>query len=126
VTAAVGLFAAVMQKLVGAAGTFLTVLVIILLGKPSSGGANGVPYLPSFWTTIGPFLPPRNAYILLRNTIYFDGHGTAQALIVLLAYFVVFAVILGILSWGRRPEPDLGVGVDRETEAAAAAAAGVA
>jgi MFS family permease len=126
VTAAVGLFAAVMQKLVGAAGTFLTVLVIILLGKPSSGGANGVTYLPDFWQTIGPFLPPRNAYILLRNTIYFDGHGTAQALIVLLAYFVVFAVILGILSWRRRPEPDLGVGVDRETEAAAAAAAGVA
>lgn len=33
---------------------------------------------------IGPFLPPRNAYILLRNSIYFDGHGTTQALVVLL------------------------------------------
>jgi hypothetical protein len=42
-------------------------------------------------------------------------------LIVLLAYLVVFAVILGILDWRRRPEPELGV--DRETEAEAAAAA---
>jgi hypothetical protein len=121
ITVVVGLFAAVLQKLLGPAGTFLTVIVIILLGKPSSGGANGVTYLPDFWQTIGPFLPPRNAYILLRNTVYFDGNGTAQALIVLLAYFVVFAVILGILDWRRRPEPDLGV--DRETEAEAAAAA---
>jgi hypothetical protein len=121
VTAVVGLFAAVMQKLLGAAGTLLTVIVIILLGKPASGGANGVPYLPSFWTTIGPFLPPRNAYVLLRNTVYFDGHGTSQALIVLLAYLLVFAVILGILDWRRRAAPELGV--DRETEAETAAAA---
>jgi len=121
VTAVVGLFAAVLQRLLGAAGTFLTVIVIILLGKPSAGGANGVPYLPDFWVDIGPFLPPRNAYVLLQNTVYFDGHGTTQALLVLLAYLVVFAVILGILDWRRRPEPDLGV--DRETEAEAAAVA---
>ena len=72
------LFAAVMQRLLGAIGTFVTVIVIILLGKPSSGGANGVAYLPGFWTTIGPFLPPRNAHILLRNTIYFDANGISQ------------------------------------------------
>ena len=92
----VALFAAVMQRLLGAAGTLLTVVVIIMLGKPSSGGANGVPYLPGFWTVIGPYLPPRNAYILMRNSVYFGGHGTAQALIILLAYFLVFAIILGI------------------------------
>ena len=117
----VGLFAAVMQRLIGAAGTFVTIIVIILFGKPSAGGANGVPYLPDFWTTIGPFLPPRNAYILLRNTVYFDGHGTAQALIILLAYAVVFAVIIGVLDWRRRRAPELPV--TRETEAEAAAAA---
>ena len=120
-TAVAGLFAAVVQRLLGAAGTLVTILVIILLGKASSGGANGVTYLPGFWQTIGPFLPPRNAYILLRNTVYFDGNGTSQALIILLAYFLVFAVILGILDWRNRPEPELGV--DRETEAEAAVAA---
>ena len=43
----------------------------------------------------------------MRNTVYFDGHGTAQALIILLAYFLVFATILGILDWYRRPEPEI-------------------
>jgi len=54
--------------------------------------------------TSGPYLPPRNAYTLLHSTIYFDGHGTTQALIVLLAYLVVAGIVLGILNW-RRSEP---------------------
>jgi len=119
----IGVFAAVVQRFLGAAGTLLTVIIIILFGKPSVGGANGVPYLPDFWTAIGPYLPPRNAYILLRNTVYFGGHGIAQALIILLAYGLVFGAILGVLDWYRRPAPDLPV--TRETEAEAAAAAAV-
>jgi hypothetical protein len=114
------LFAAVMQRLLGAAGTLLTVFVIILLGKPSSGGANGVPYLPGFWTAIGPYLPPRNAFILMRNSVYFGGNGTAQALIILLAYLVVFGAILGILDWYRRSAPEV-PDVTPETEVATAA-----
>lgn len=73
---------AILQKLVGASGTLLTVVVIILLGNASSGGATGVPYLPAFWRDIGPYLPPRNAYVLLHHTIYFNGNGTTQALTV--------------------------------------------
>jgi hypothetical protein len=112
----VALFAAVMQRLLGAIGTLLTVFVIILLGKPSSGGANGVPFLPGFWTAIGPYLPPRNAFILMRNTVYFGGNGTTQALIILLAYLLVFATILGILDWRRRPARET-PGIPHETEA---------
>ncbi len=104
IIAVVAFVAAVLQKLIGAVGTLLTVIVIVLLGNPSSGGASGVPYLPPFWRDLGPFLPPRNAYILLHRTIYFHGNGTAQALVVLLTYLVVGAVILGVLDW-RRPEP---------------------
>jgi hypothetical protein len=118
----VALFAAVMGRLLGAVGTLLTVFVIILLGKPSSGGANGVPYLPGFWTAIGPYLPPRNAYILMRNTVYFGGNGTTQALIILLAYLLVFATILGILDWYRRPAPQVPE-VTPETEALTVAVA---
>jgi hypothetical protein len=118
----VALFAAVLGRLLGPIGTLLTVFVIILLGKPSSGGANGVPYLSGFWTAIGPYLPPRNLYILMRNTVYFGGHGTAQALIILLAYFVVFAIILGVLDWYRRPAPEIPE-VPPERDAAVAAVA---
>jgi hypothetical protein len=117
VIAAVALVAAVLQKLLGAAGTLVTVIVVMLFGNPSSGGANGVPYLPAFWRAIGPYLPPRNAYILLRNTIYFDGHGTTQALIVLLLYLVVPAVALLLLYRFRTPDSH----VTPETEAEATA-----
>jgi hypothetical protein len=58
------------------------------------GDSNGVPYLPEFWKDLGPFLPPRNAYLLLRNTVYFDGHGIGQALTVLLAYAVIAGALL--------------------------------
>jgi hypothetical protein len=100
----VALVAAVLQKLLGAAGTLVTVIVIMLLGNPSSGGANGVPYLNGFWGSLGPFLPARNAYILLRNTIYFHGNGITLALTVLLIYAVVAATALGLLDWFRSPE----------------------
>ena len=110
-----------MGRLLGAAGSLATMFVIILLGNPSSGGSNGSHYLPDFWSTIGPYLPPRNAFILLRNSIYFDGNGTSQALTVLLAYLVVFGVLLGVLEWRRTPTPDLGVTAETENEAAALA-----
>ncbi|WP_328761099.1 hypothetical protein [Streptomyces sp. NBC_00272] len=117
VIAGVATVAAVLQKLLGAAGTLVTVIVVMLFGNPSSGGANGVPYLPAFWRDIGPFLPPRNAYLLLRNTIYFDGHGTTQALVVLLLYLAVPAIALALLDRFRTPE----IPVTRETEAEATA-----
>jgi NhaP-type Na+/H+ or K+/H+ antiporter len=75
--------------------------VIILFGNPSYGGATGVPYLPAFWRDIGSVLPPRNAYTLLHNTIYFGGNGTTQALLVLLAYLVVAGGALAVLDWRR-------------------------
>ena len=97
-------------------------LAIILFGKPASGGANGVPYLPGFWSDIGPYLPPlERPYILLRNTIYFGGNGTTEALLILLGYLVVPAAVLTALVWYRRPAPELPV--SRESEAASAAAA---
>ncbi|WP_405009804.1 hypothetical protein [Kitasatospora sp. NBC_01539] len=119
VIAGVALVAAVLQKLLGAVGTLVTVIVIVLFGNPSSGGANGVPYLPAFWRDIGPFLPPRNAYLLLRNTIYFDGHGTTQALTVLLVYLAVPAIALALLDRFRTPD----IPVTPETEAEAGALA---
>ncbi len=39
IIAVVAFVAAVLQKLIGAAGRLLTVIVMILLGNPSSGGA---------------------------------------------------------------------------------------
>jgi hypothetical protein len=104
----VALLAAVLRRLAGPVGIFLTVIVVIQFGNPSSGGANGVPYLPAFWNGLGPFLPPRNAYLLLRTTLYFDGHGIGQPLTVLLAYAVIAGALLFAFDWFiDRPEPSV-------------------
>ncbi|MEV6212676.1 hypothetical protein [Kitasatospora sp. NPDC051914] len=101
IVAVVVFVAAVLQKLLGPVGTLVTVVVMVLFGNPSSGGATGVPYLPAFWRGIGPYLPPRNGYILLHHTIYFDGHGTGQALTTLLVYLGVAAAVLIVLDLRR-------------------------
>ena len=118
----VALFAAVMRRVLGPAGIVVTLIVILQFGNPSSGGSNGAPYLTPFWNAVGPFLPPRNAFVLLRNTLYFDGHGTAQALAVLLAYAVIGAAVLGFLDWFRSPELSVpGLDDDDATQAAGVA-----
>jgi hypothetical protein len=118
----VALFAAVLRRVLGPVGIIATLILVIQFGNPSSGGSNGAVYLTSFWHAIGPFLPPRNAYILLRNTVYFDGHGIGQALTVLLAYAVITAVILAFLDWYRSPELSV-PGVDQHAAASTAAVA---
>jgi hypothetical protein len=51
------------------------------------------------------YLPPRNAYILLHQTVYFSGHGTTEALTILLVYLVVAGLILSLLDWFRSEPP---------------------
>ncbi len=116
----VALFAAVLRRVMGPAGIFLTLIVILQFGNPSSGGSNGAVYLTSFWHDIGPLLPPRNAFLLLRNTVYFDGNGIGQPLTVLLVYLVIAAAILGFLDWFRSPELTV-PGIDQPTAAESAA-----
>ncbi len=118
----VALFAAVMRRLLGPAGIVVTLIVILQFGNPSSGGSNGAAYLTPFWNDIGPFLPPRNAFLLLRNTLYFDANGIAQPLLVLLAYAIIGAAILGFLDWYRSPELSVpGLDSDDATQAAGVA-----
>lgn len=118
----VALFCAVLRRVLGPAGVVVTLIVILQFGNPSSGGSNGAPYLTPFWNEIGPFLPPRNAFLLLRNTFYFDGNGIGQPLTVLLVYAVLGAVILGFLDWFRSPELTA-PGLDEDDAAGAAAVA---
>lgn len=116
----VSLFAAVLRRLLGPIGIMLTVIIFLQFGNPSSGGSNGAVYLTNFWRDVGPFLPPRNAYELLRNTVYFGGNGIGQALGVLVTYVVVTGVILTFLNWYRTPEPEV-PGLPGPTAADAAA-----
>ena len=122
ITATVALFAAVLRRLMGPIGILVTVIIVLQFGNPSSGGSNGSVYLPAFWHDLGPLLPPRNAYELLRNTVYFGGNGISQALTVLLVYVVAAGAVLAFLDWRRSSEPSV-PGIDSQTSAEAAAVA---
>ena len=85
--------------------------------NPSSR-SNGAPYLPSFCDL--PAAPAEEPFELLRNTVYFDGHGTGRPLTILLYLRGHADVVLGFLDWFRSPEPQV-PGIDESTAADAAA-----
>ncbi len=120
------LVASVLEKLLGALGTFLTIMVMILFGNPSTGGAVGVPFLPSFWRDLGPFLPPRNGLTAVHNTMYFNGHGITQALVILGVYAVVFGALSQFLGSYRTPRLPLDVAPETQMQSTGMSIAGTA
>ena len=93
VTTAVVLAAAAIQAAVGRLGTLMVAVLFIIVGGSSAGGA-GLSLLPSYWQNIGVVFPPQNAVTLIRNVIYFGGHGITTPLIVLGIYAVAGAAVI--------------------------------
>ncbi len=115
---AVAYATAALQTVLGAGGTLVVVVAFIIFGAPAAGGSVPSPFLPSFWSTIGPYLPPGAGTTAVRNTLYFDGNATTRALVVLAAYLAVGAAVL-IVARGRGL-PDTTDEAEAEAEAAAA------
>ena len=108
---AVAFAAAALQTMFGPIGTLIVIVVFVIFGAPAAGGTLAGPFLPGLWSTVGPFLPPGAGTTAVRNTIYFDGNGIQQSLIVLAAYLVAGAVV--VLGTGRRSTPQ---SIDAETD----------
>ena len=114
---AVAWAAAALQALFGPVGTLIVIVCFVIFGAPAAGGTVPSAFLPDFWSTIGPYLPPGAGTTAVRNTIYFDGHAIGHALVVLGVYLVAGGAIL--LRVRRRPAS---VGLaDVDTAGAAAA-----
>jgi hypothetical protein len=120
VMVAVAMAAAGLQRVFGAVGTLIVIVAFVIFGAPAAGGTLARPFLPGFWATIGPFLPPGAATTVIRNTIYFDGNGIMQPLLVLAAYLAAGTVV--VLGARRRSTPQPSEAeADIETAAGAAA-----
>jgi hypothetical protein len=89
---AAGAFTMGLQALTGMLGIGLTVLLFVVLGNPSAGGAYAPPLLPPFWRAIGEWLPPGAGTTALRGIVYFDGAGATRPSVLLAAYALVGAV----------------------------------
>jgi hypothetical protein len=86
---AIGMSIAAFQVIFGIAGTAIGAILFLVIGNPASGGSSAPELLPGFWRTLSQVLPPGAAVTSMRDVVYFHGHGSTHALIVLALYAVL-------------------------------------
>jgi hypothetical protein len=82
-----------LQTLFGVIGIGLTVIIFVILGNPSAGGAYQASLLPPFWRAIGSYLPNGAGTEAIRRIVYFDGHALTQPVVVLAVWAIGGAVL---------------------------------
>ncbi|MFE2937529.1 DUF3533 domain-containing protein [Streptomyces sp. NPDC059255] len=91
-----------LQVLLGIIGIGVTILVFVVLGNPSAGGAFPSTLLPPFWRAIGDYIPTGAGTTAVRNTVYFSGNALAGPLWVLAAYAVAGTAVAVLASARHR------------------------
>ncbi|MFF2963136.1 DUF3533 domain-containing protein [Streptomyces sp. NPDC057963] len=104
---AVGMLTLALQALTGIVGIGLAVLIVVIAGNPSAGGAFPLPMLPDFWRTIGPALPPGAGTWVARSIAYFRGNAVTGPLLVLSAWAVAGTLVTLLVSL-RKPDDTTG------------------
>lgn len=75
-----------LQTLFGVLGIALTVVIFVVLGNPSAGGAYQPGLLPPFWRAISSVLPNGAGTDAIRRIVYLDGDGVWPPVLVLLIW----------------------------------------
>ncbi|MFF2539938.1 DUF3533 domain-containing protein [Streptomyces cyaneofuscatus] len=104
----VGMITLALEALTGIVGIGLAVLIIVIAGNPSAGGAFPLPMLPDFWRAIGPALPPGAGTWVARSIAYFRGNAVTGPLLVLSAWAVAGTALTLLLSMRRQGGRDDG------------------
>ncbi|MFE0133137.1 DUF3533 domain-containing protein [Streptomyces sp. NPDC059037] len=94
----VGMITLALQALTGIVGIGLAVLIVVIAGNPSAGGAFPLPMLPPFWEAIGPWLPPGAGTWVARSIAYFESNAITEPLLVLAAWAAVGVVVTLAMS----------------------------
>lgn len=81
------------QVLFGVIGIGLTVLVFVVLGNPSAGGAYQPALLPPFWRALSSALPNGAGTDAVRRIVYFHANGITGHVLVIAIYAVVGAIL---------------------------------
>lgn len=100
----VGMITLALEALTGIVGIGLAVLLVVVAGNPSAGGAFPLPMLPDFWRAIGPALPPGAGTWVARSIAYFRGNAVTGPLLVLSAWAVVGTVVTLLMALRKKPE----------------------
>ncbi len=97
-----------MQALFGILGIGVAVLLFVVLGNPSAGGAYGYQLLPTLWRVVGPWLPNGAGVDSVRSVVYLGGDSIGLHLGVLLWWLVLglgtFLLVSNNTYWGFRQD----------------------
>ena len=85
------------QSFLGVLGIGLAVLLFVVLGNPSAGGAYQSDVLPTFWRVIGDWLPNGCATEAIRRVVYFGGAGVWPFVLTILGWAVA-GIVLTLLG----------------------------
>ncbi len=81
------------QVLLGTLGVGLTLILFVVLGNPSAGGAYPAALLPGLWRAISGALPNGAGVEALRRIVYFGSYNITDNLLIISLYIVTAAAI---------------------------------
>nr|WP_296772965.1 hypothetical protein [Rhodococcus sp. (in: high G+C Gram-positive bacteria)] len=91
---ATSVFTLGLRAAIGVAAVPIAIIVFVILGNPSAGGAFGPNVLPEFYATIGRWITPGIGTEGVRSIVYFSGSGLWQPALALVAYSVIGLALL--------------------------------
>lgn len=97
-----GMFTMGLRAALGILAVPLAILLFVVLGNPSAGGAFGSNVLPTFYAAIGRWITPGAGTEGVRSIVYFHGTGAGQPIGTLLLYAAVgLALVFGCTARRR-------------------------
>jgi hypothetical protein len=96
--AAAGAVTLAFQTLAGVIGIGLTVLVFVVAGNPSAGGAYQAPLLPGLFRFLSGILPNGAGVDAVRRIVYFAGAGVEPRLAVIGAWLLAGVAVTLVAS----------------------------
>ena len=96
---ATSVFTLGLRAAIGVAAVPIAIIVFVILGNPSAGGAFGPRVLPEFYAAIGRWITPGVGTEGVRSIVYFSGTGLGQPALALTLYSVIgMALLLGFTA----------------------------
>ncbi|KQU56530.1 hypothetical protein ASG84_20440 [Rhodococcus sp. Leaf278] len=99
---ATGLVTMGLRALIGVAAVPAAIVLFVILGNPSAGGAFGAEVLPSLYASIGRWITPGIGTEGVRSIVYFSGTGLGQPALGLALYILVGVALLSAAALRRR------------------------
>jgi hypothetical protein len=103
---ATAVFTMALEIVAGVVGIGLAIIIFVVLGNPSAGGAYPGPLLPGFWRAIGPWIVPGAGVSAVRGIVYFGGNQILSPLLVLAGYAAVGLLVSAAIAGRRSGHPE--------------------